>query len=113
MDQCCSKLKVNGIGSGKEYFEPAMKQYQYSGTTLGKPRYTIQEGGKTCDIVNAKEEYRKRYVDIDKEFKYETLSHRYSNDLTHNFWKVNYRLALKEKEIYFTFFSGTIRRKLC
>ena len=100
LDQCCSKLKVSGIGPGKEYFEPAMQQYQYSGTTLGKPRYTMKEGGKTCDIVNTREEYRKRYVDIKKECDYSKLSHRYSNDLQHNFWKVNLSHCVERKVTY-------------
>ena len=105
LDQCCSKLKVRGIGPGKEYFEPAMQQYQYSGTTLGKPRYTMQEGGKTCDIVNTREEYRKRYVDINQTFPYDSLSHRYSNDRSHNFWKVNSLHYTERKSNVFIFIS--------
>ena len=58
MDQCCSKLKISGAGPGKKYFEPALQQYQYSGTTSGKPRYTIQTGTKRCDLVNVREQYQ-------------------------------------------------------
>ena len=97
MDRCCSNLQVRGTGSGKQYFETAMQQYQYSGTSWGRPRYTMKAEGKTCDLVYAKETYVNRFKN---EFAPgiggeahdlllpDTLPHRYKLDTPRNYWKV-------------------------
>ena len=88
MDQCCSKLKISGAGPGKKYFEPALQQYQYSGTTSGKPRYTIQTGTKRCDLVNVREQYQKRITEHYTGMDTESISYRYGKDAERKFWKV-------------------------
>ena len=100
MDQCCSTLKVNGIGSGNKYFESAMGQYQYSGTSLGKPKYTIEVAGKQCDIVYKEDNYEERYTrhSTDPAFDPSSISYRY--EAPHHFWKVISRLCCISTTLY-------------
>ena len=92
MDQCCSKLKVRGEGPIAEYVDPAMQPFifQYSGTTSGKPRYTMRFEGQKCDIVNTREIYleRHRNYPMPHDFKEESVSFRYGKETERNFWKV-------------------------
>lgn len=65
----------------------------------------MKSAGKTCDIVNTKEEYRKRYQDIDSSFDVDSLSYRYKNYDGNSFWKVLlpnvYERKIKHREFSF------------
>ena len=90
MDQCCSTLKVKGEGPVAEYVdEHKLMQpfiFQYSGTTSGKPRYTMRFEGQKCDIVNTKETYEARHGQYGLDAN--SVSFRYGKENERNFWKV-------------------------
>ena len=50
-------MKINGAGPGKEDFEPALQQYEYSDNYRGMPVYTMTGSGKKCKIFYDSEEY--------------------------------------------------------
>ena len=96
MDQCCSTLKVRGEGPVAEYVEEHKLMqpfiFQYSGTTSGKPRYTMRFEGQKCDIVNTKEIYVARHGKYSEymphDFDVNSVSFRYGRENERNFWKV-------------------------
>ena len=93
MDQCCSTLKVRGEGPVTEYVDPTMQPFifQYSGTTSGKPRYTMEAGGQKCDILYQKEKYIDRYerYQMPSDFDLNSVSYRYGKENERNFWRVS------------------------
>ena len=88
LEQCCSKLKISGDGSGKKQFESALQQYEYSGTSFGKPRYRRKSEGKTCDLMTAEESYLNRYNKYTTNTDSNSISYRFDKDNMRQFWKV-------------------------
>ena len=85
-------MKITGDGSGKKQFESALQQYEYSGTSFGKPRYRMKSGEKTCDLVTSEESYIDRYNKHTTNYDSNSISYRFDKGTTKLFWQV---LSLK------------------
>ena len=83
-------MKINGAGPGKEDFELALQQYEYSGVSFGMPRYTMTAPGKRCDIFNTIEKYNVDLRSAEDPGSFQALNLQRFNDLHQTgFWKVD------------------------